>query len=743
MAGRMIKFELDGFDAEFFDVVSFSGTEGISMPWCYTITLLSREKDHDFDKMLEAKAHLSFGEPPVHLHGMLCSVQQGFDGTWKVDSDKRTRIDVQLVPNLWKATLNVVTRFFRNMTVGEIVNKVLQEHGLSPKFNLSGKHPKHSSILQYQESDLDFVQRLCEHEGIHYHLIHKEGDEDLVFGDANGVFEKIPDPSDLPLRLPRPSLTPGAHAGPWGDEKTIRRLQNRQRFVSKTVKLKDYYDQTPSHDLEVAGDTTDKAALGTQYFYGEHYKDTDQGKVLVGLRKEEILARKNGTVGASNDYMLYAGGVFNVIEADLVAPNLAGEYIVTDLTCEGSQLIERAQGAGAGNDYRCTFTCIPSKVVYRPPLRTRWPVMTGVFHAKVLASGDEYADVEKQGRYQVQFLFDTDGAGSIPVRRMQDYVGGSYGFHAPLHKGVEVLVAFENGDPDRPIIVAAAHNPDFPDTVVADNHFQSVWRSGGNNEFMMQDTKGEEKFYQHCEKDLEIKTENDKTEVTGHDEKLEVGNDRTRLVKNNEKVEVSVNREKKIGADETIEIGGNKKSLIKGNKEATVNGNFTEKVDGNEDVTVGGNVTTEISGNSDLAVKGSKTEEIDGDSEAEAGGKITFEAGASIDSEAGSDITFEAGSNIQSEAGAEIGMEAGTDIGIEAGGDIGVEAGMGVEMESGLGFEISAGIGFEVEANAGVEIKAGTEMELEGSSGVSVKGAKFEVTADGEVTVKGAMVKLN
>src|SRR6185503_20222733 len=138
------------------------------------------------------------------------------------------------------------------------------------------------------------------------------------------------------------------------------------------------------------------------------------------------------------------------------------------------------------------------------------------------------------------------------------------------HEDVEVAVGFENGDPDRPIILAAAHNPDHPDTVVDVNHVQSVWRSAGNNEFMMDDTDGSERFYQHCEKDLDIKTENDKTEYTGNDEKLEVKNDRTRKVGNNEKVEIGKKREKKVGTDEIIEIGANSEVVIKANSTETV-----------------------------------------------------------------------------------------------------------------------------------------------------------------------------
>jgi len=83
----------------------------------------------------------------------------------------------------------------------------------------------------------------------------------------------------------------------------------------------------------------------------------------------------------------------------------------------------------------------------------------------------ELGNIDEQGRYRIRFLFDTAGPGerraSHRVRMAQPHAGAGFGMHFPLNPGVEVLLAFVNGDPDRPIVVGAVPNPVTPTPVDA------------------------------------------------------------------------------------------------------------------------------------------------------------------------------------------------------------------------------------------------------------------------------------
>src|SRR5262249_48145833 len=119
-------------------------------------------------------------------------------------------------------------------------------------------------------------------------------------------------------------------------------------------------------------------------------------------------------------------------------------------------------------------TAIP----FRPPRITPKPTIAGVLSGVIEPHPDgeigHYAEIDEHGRYTVRFFFDTSPLGarsrsSLPVRMAQPHAGPGYGMHFPLKPGIEVLVAFTEGDPDRPFIVGSVPNPITPSPVTRPN----------------------------------------------------------------------------------------------------------------------------------------------------------------------------------------------------------------------------------------------------------------------------------
>ena len=103
-----------------------------------------------------------------------------------------------------------------------------------------------------------------------------------------------------------------------------------------------------------------------------------------------------------------------------------------------------------------------------------------------------------------------------------------------------MIVAFEEGDPDRPIIVGSVYNADnMPPYTLPDNKTQSGYQSRSTlqgtdanfNELRFEDKKGSEEIYFHAEKDFNRVVENNDTLKVGFDKK-DKGNQTTEIYNN-------------------------------------------------------------------------------------------------------------------------------------------------------------------------------------------------------------------
>ena len=163
------------------------------------------------------------------------------------------------------------------------------------------------------------------------------------------------------------------------------------------------------------------------------------------------------------------------------------KYLITSLEHRVGRPVlsaaEIASGASVKDEaeqrYAARFTAISLDVAFRPEKRTPWPRVRGVMHGHIDAdSSGDYAMIDAQGRYRVRLPFDlAGGTGSKAsqwIRMAQPYSGAGYGQHFPLHKGVEVLISYVDGDPDRPVITGSVPNPQSATPSTGSNATQSV-----------------------------------------------------------------------------------------------------------------------------------------------------------------------------------------------------------------------------------------------------------------------------
>jgi len=482
------------------DVEEFSGTEAISRMYCYDILFTSTDKHLDAGQFLRKPASLAMGTGLLDVWTEQKKVSGVITDFRRISgSADQTQYRITLKPFLSLLDKQFRShRFFVNKSVPDVVEQVLQEHGLHGweyEFNLKHSYPKREQINQYQESDLAFIQRLLAEVGIFYFFTLQDDTQSEVvhFADAQRalMFGKT-----LPVNSPSGMSDSGAESV-WG-------LNVTHNVVEANVIARDYNHRDAQSVLQSApADMTRGNGEGNTYGEIYHYKlrHLDRGDKIdpqaetanfyARLDHERFLANQALITGICNDAVLAPAHVLTITDSlppTLPAP-LQDPVLITGLEFTASRK--------AALQVRLHAVPYSETVCWRPPLLPR-PKVTGTMTARVTSAkaNDLYAWQDASGLYRVKFDADRDGKTqgqeSMPVRLAKPYGGDVYGFHFPLIQGTEVAIAFHEGDPDRPYIAHALHDSRHADLVTEKNSTRNVIRTPTNNKLRMEDKRGEE-----------------------------------------------------------------------------------------------------------------------------------------------------------------------------------------------------------------------------------------------------------
>jgi type VI secretion system secreted protein VgrG len=579
-------------------ITGLSGHEAISSTYRYRLDLMSEDatiKGQDLLRKPVAVAIMLSDGSERWIHGMVSRFAQ------LGRRDEITFYEAEIVPLVWFLSLTRDCRIFQGQTVPDIVQKVLKDAGVTDfEINCSERtYATREYCVQYRESDLDFIQRLLEEEGIHYTFKHSSSKHVMVIGDAQMSIPTIEGDADI-----RFTEQADAH------EDIIRDIRSEDAVYVGTVTLNDYDYTQPTLSLisSVSGKGREEI-----YDYPGKYTTTNDGDRYARVRLEAEEALRASVRGDGTCRAFVAGSAFKLIDHYNSNANRRYRLVETTLALEAGDYRSWDDG---DYDCQCAFVAIPDGTPYRPPARTPRPVVRGSQTALVVGPSGEEIYVDKYGRVKVQFYWDREGKknekSSCWVRVSTSWAGKKWGaIHIP-RIGQEVIVGFLEGDPDLPIITGRVWNDDqMPPYDLPANKTQSgiksrSSKSGGTdnfNEIRMEDAKGKELLYVHAEKDKQVIVENDRTEEVGKDETITIGANRTETVKGNEKITIEGNREEAVKGNETIGIDGNREETVKGNETINVKGNRKEDVKGSESVKVGTSRTVKI-GTSDALTVG-------------------------------------------------------------------------------------------------------------------------------------------
>ncbi len=579
---------------------TLKGREELGRPYKFELGLLSKEPDLDpadvLGKPLAVCIQLNTGKERF-FHGIVTGFHKG--GATQL----HTRYAAELRPMLSLFDFTSDCRIFNDPAQDalSIVKAVLAKRGLT---NVeSGSIQDHTYYarefcVQYRESDLNFVQRLLEEEGIYYFFRHEEAKHTLVFADSITAHETA-DGYESILYTAKERRVAGSEEHFWG-------LKVRRALYSGRHTVLSGYDPTQRRPRQPRFGQATAEDLVTGHEF-EHY-DSPGGLSKPEEAQQEATARTRvGRVLRTG--IDVEGNTMGLGLGDLVSlrpgPDTAdGEPFWGEKDFDKQYLVVAASYSLSVDQYetgdvafdvtfndepfKASYRLLDSHTQFRPQRTTRKPRMAGPQTALVVGPAGEEIWTDKLGRVMVHFDWDRRGEGyeksSCWVRVMQMWAGAKWGAQYLPRVGQEVIVAFLDGDPDRPVIRGHLYNKDnMPPYDLPAHQTQSGIKSrsskGGTasnfNELRFEDKKGNEELHLQAEKDMSTRVKHNQTLQVGTDRIIVVGNDETNLVKND--------RQLTVDANDSVVIGGTHDKTVTGPVTQIYGGDHSRKVDGNQE----------------------------------------------------------------------------------------------------------------------------------------------------------------
>jgi type VI secretion system secreted protein VgrG len=658
-------------EGEAFRLRSFSGHEELSRLFSFTLELESSRRDIGPEEIVGKPVSFSVVASEGQrrqFHGLVCRFSAGTGETGN------RRYTAEVVPWLWFLTRTSDCRVFAKKKVPEILKAVFNEAGVQADFDdskLQASYEEWDYCVQYRETDFNFVSRLMEQEGIYYYFVHTEDSHTLVLADSpSGMYD---------LDNPQVNYEYSSASGPQNDD--VVSWSHQYQFIPGKYAHSDYNfdthpprsEPTPANLLltEVQMNTQGKPeTIDPQTYemfdYPAEYEKKGPGKRDTQNCMEEEEAVYDVVSGSSYNEYFSPGARFTLQKHPSDAEN--AQYALTSVQHSAADAV---QGQTGGQAYQNSFNCIPADIPFRPARVTRKPAINGVQTAVVVGPPGSEINTDKYGRVQVQFFWDRYNvrlqaggdaqkkAEPVWIRVGQIIAGKQWGAMFIPRVGQEVMVTFEEGDPDRPLIAGVLYNAEQmpaynPEQHATRSYIKTNSSLGGDgyNELRFEDKKGKEQIFIHAQRDMDLRVRNDSRE------------------------RVVANRHLVVGYEKDGSKGGDQLDMVYRDKHLKIHRNQSEHIGGNMELLVGGIDGGE--GNQDIVLKGTKKELVEKECHVHVKGKRSEK----VDT----DQSLTVGNNQQEKVGMKHALEAGQEIHLKSGMKVVVEAGLQLTLKVGGNF---------------------------------------------------------
>ncbi|MFK0204720.1 type VI secretion system tip protein TssI/VgrG [Agrobacterium sp. NPDC090283] len=455
-------------------------------------------------------------------------------------------------PQMWLLSRRSDCRIWLDKTTVEIAETLFSEHGISAP-DTSGiitTPPAQGYSVQWNETDLDYLLRRFEEDGLFYFFSHEDGSHKLHVADsANGWLGPSPSSQgEGKVRLAQGSSDRN-HINDWA--RSFSYVPGQRAGADWNFETPSMVPGTMTPSLVQMPDATKREL----YEYPSRIKTVAEAERAQKLRTQATEADHDRVFGGSTSRILEAGRRFTPYEV----AHPEHEYEEHVIIRASHTVVDRSYETNSNEpEYGNAFEAIPSRVPLTPHRSTKRPRIEGTQVAIVAGPAGEEIHPDQYGRIKLWFPWDRkakkDGTDTCWVRVAQNWAGSTWGGQIIPRIGMEVMVAFVDGDPDRPLVTGVVPNPanGVPYDLPA-NKTRMVLRSNthkgkGYNELSFEDEAGQENMFLHAQKDQTLKVLNNRVKrVEAH---------QVESVGQNKSIDVGQNHQEKIGGSMNLTVGG-------------------------------------------------------------------------------------------------------------------------------------------------------------------------------------------
>lgn len=574
-------FTSEGAPDAFFQVTSFRLEEGLSECFTLELELVCADPALDFARVIDQPSLFTVwadDDPLRYVHGMVTALAQ------ETHTPGASIYRATVEPSLARLACTSHWQVFQGLSVPQISTTLFKRHrGMAFEQAFSSDHAARDYCVQPGESDLAFLERLNAESGLYYAFAHSPEAHTLIQGDHIYLHGLI---AGETVRFHERQPGHRHESGLWS-----------LRYLERAAT-----GQQPSPSQQPMMPTAGRPSAA-------HAFPGDDAHDAITTATPAITAFVKG-----NDARLQPGLAFDLMGHPRADRNCS--WRVLRMTHHGTQRLADHAGAPHARqrtDYHYLAQLIPGRTPWSPPIR-RKPRVDGPQIATVVGPAQEDIHCDELGRIKVQFVWDREGKynahSSCWVPVAQGWAGAGMGQMAVPRVGQDVVVAYLEGDCDRPIVIGSLFGTALrPPQELPYQRTRMTLRGRSTrgdtiNELSFEDRAGQEEILLHAGRNMRSQVLRDACAFVGNDHKHTVerddtsivGNDARRNIGNDERVSIGQNQYQQVKHNATITVGDTQHVIVGKDKSESVGQHRRDSIAANHSISVGGNAWQVVQG---------------------------------------------------------------------------------------------------------------------------------------------------